>query len=188
MKYIRWSVVILLLLPISAFAFYKPVRLLVPEAFGVSCNEHKVCVDDSSQLESAVSLLNGSKSYLETRWGLSIGEPKIIFCSTEKCQSTFGLGQKAGFTFGSFGIAIAPRAWKQYYVAHELIHHWQADNFGSLALLKGEPWLIEGMAYSLSNDPRKELHEPFESCRQRFNDWHRSNADITLKDAVGRVL
>ena len=121
MKYIKWSAVILLLLPISAFAFFKPVRVLIPEAFGVSCNEHHVCVEDSSQLASVVPLLNDLKSYLETQWGLSIGEPKIIFCRSEKCQSTFGLGQKAGFTLGSFGIAIAPRGRKQYYVAHELI-------------------------------------------------------------------
>lgn len=188
MKYIRWSVAILFLLPISAFAFYKPVRVLIPEAFGVSCNEHNVCVEDSSQLEAAVSLLNDSKSYLETQWGLSIGETRIIFCSTKKCQSAFGLSQKAGFTFGAFGIAIAPRGWKQYYVAHELIHHWQADNFGNMALLNGESWFIEGMAYSLSNDPRKELHEPFESYRQRFNDWHRLNAGIPLKESVGGVL
>ena len=188
MKYVKWSVVIFLLVPISTFAFYKPVRVLAPETFGVSCNEQNVCAEDSSQLAAAVSLLNDSKSFLGTQWGLSIGKPKIIFCSSEKCQSTFGLGQKAGFTLGSFGIAIAPRGWKQYYVAHELIHHWQADNYGSIALLKGEQWLIEGMAYSLSNDPRKELHEPFESYRQRFNDWHRLNAGIPLKESVGGIL
>jgi hypothetical protein len=133
MKYMKWSVVILLLLPISAFAFYKPVRMLIPEAFGVSCNEHNVCVEDSSQIDIAVSLLNDSKRYLETQWSLSIREPKIIFCSTEKCQSEFGLSKMAGFTFSTFGIAIAPRGWKQYYVAHELIHYWQADNFGGMA-------------------------------------------------------
>lgn len=188
MKCFKWSVVILLLLPISAFAFYKPVRVLVPEAFGIRCGEHNICVEDSSQFDTAVSLLNESKRYLETQWGLSVGEPTIIFCSTEKCQSEFGLSQKAGFTFGAFGIVIAPRGWKQYYVAHELIHHWQADNFGSLALLNGEQWLIEGMAYVLSNDPRKELHEPFESYRKKFNDWYRLNVGVPLKKSVSDVL
>jgi hypothetical protein len=188
MKYIKWSAVIFLLLPFSAFAFYKPVRVLLPEVFGLSCSKHNVCVEDSSQLAAAVSLLNESKSYLETQWGLSIGDPKIIFCGTERCKSVFGVSNKAGFTFGSFGIAIAPRGWKNYYVAHELIHHWQASNFGSLALLNGDQWLIEGMAYSLSNDPRKKLHEPFESYRQKFNDWHRLNAGVPLKRSVGEVL
>lgn len=188
MKFIKLSVVILLVLPISTFAFYKPIRVLIPEPFGVSCNEQNVCVEDASQLAAAVALLNNSKRYLEMQWGLSIGEAKIIFCSTEKCQSAFGLSQKAGFTLGTFGITIAPRGWKQHYVAHELIHYWQAENFGNIALLNGERWLIEGMAYSLSNDPREKLHEPFESYRQRFNDWHRLHAGVPLKNSVGEVL
>lgn len=188
MKYSSWFVVILLLLPISALAFFRPVRALIPEAFGVRCNEQNLCIDDFSQFEAAELLLHDSKSYLATQWGLSIGEPKIIFCSTEQCRSAFGLSNKAGFTVGSFAIAIAPRAWQQHYVAHELIHHWQADSFGSLALLTGEQWLIEGMAYALSNDPRVALHEPFESYRQRFNDWYRRNADIPLKESLGGVL
>lgn len=188
MKYSRWLAVIFLLLPISALAFFKPVRALIPEAFGVRCNEQNLCIDDFSQLAAAESLLYNSKSYLATQWGLSIGEPKIIFCSTEQCRSAFGLSNKAGFNLGSFAIVIAPRGWQPHYVAHELIHHWQADSFGSLRLLSGEQWLIEGMAYALSNDPRIELHQPFESYRQRFNDWYRLNADIPLKESLGEVL
>lgn len=188
MNFIKCFVVIILLLPISAFALFKPIRVLIPEAFDVRCNEQNLCVDDVSQLDAAVSLLNDSKAYLERQWGLSIGDPSIIFCSTEKCQAAFGLSHRAGFTLGSFGIAIAPRGWQQHYVAHELIHHWQANHFGSLALLMGESWLIEGMAYSLSNDPRPELHEPFESYRQQFNNWYRLNTHIPLKDAVGTAL
>jgi len=188
MKYSRWIAVIFLLLPISALVFFKPVRVLIPEAFGVRCNQQNLCVDDFSELAKAESLLYDSKSDLARQWGLSIGETKIIFCSTEQCRSAFGLSNKAGFTLGSFAIAIAPRGWQQHYVAHELIHHWQADRFGSLVLLSGEKWLIEGMAYALSNDPRQELHQPFESYRQRFNDWHKLHADMPLEESLGGVL
>ncbi|MHB1656801.1 MAG: hypothetical protein ACYC43_02805 [Burkholderiales bacterium] len=188
MRYFIYGVAILLLLPISAFAFFKPSRILLPEAFGVSCNEHRVCVDDPSQFAAAATLSSDSKNYLEVQWGMSVGKPKIIFCSTEKCQSAFGLGKRAGFTVGTLGIVIAPRGWKPYYVAHELIHYWQADNFGNMALLKGKKWFVEGMAYSLSNDPRKRLHEPYESYRQKFNDWHRFNSGIPLKEAAGKEL
>jgi len=90
------------LLPISAFALFKPIRVLIPEAFNVRCNEQNLCVDDFSQLDAAVPLVNDSKAYLETQWRLSIGEPSIIFCSTEKCQAAFGLSQKAGFTLSRF--------------------------------------------------------------------------------------
>jgi hypothetical protein len=187
MNYTKWFLAVLLVVPASAFAFYKPVRVLIPETFGVHC-EHNICVDDLSQLATAVALLNTAKKYLETEHGLSVGEPRIVFCSTEACQRTFGLGQRAGFTFGTFGITIAPRGWKEHYIAHELIHYWQAENFGSLVLLNGEPWLTEGMAYALSNDPRKELHEPFEAYRQRFSAWHHLNAGVPLKKSFGEAL
>ena len=32
-------------------------------------------------------------------------------------------------------------------------------------------WLIEGMAYSLSEDPRRPLTEPWEAYRQQFEVW-----------------
>jgi hypothetical protein len=188
MKFAKWSIVALFLLPVSTFAFYRPIRVLMPEVFGVSCNEHRVCVDDPAMLDTAAALFSNSKRYLETQWGLSIEEPKIIFCSTEKCQNTFGHAKTAGYTLGTFGIVIQPRGWKEFYVVHELIHYWQSENYGSLVLLYGKPWVIEGMAYALSNDPRKDLHEPFESYRRQFTDWYRAHSDTPLKDSIDGVL
>jgi hypothetical protein len=188
MKYIKWLVAALLLFPLSAFAFYKPIRVLIPEAFGVTCHEHNVCVEDAAQFDTAAALLDVSKRELGTHWGLSVGEPKIVFCSTEKCRKTFGLSQRAGLTLGTLGILIAPRGWERHYVAHELIHYWQAETFGILTGLVGEQWLIEGMAYSLSNDPREKLHEPFESYRQKFTEWYRLNAGVPLKKSVSELL
>lgn len=188
MKYVILALMsVLVAAPAAAFSFYKPVRVLLPEAFGVRCDRN-LCLDDSAQRESAIALFNAAKERLETQQGLIIDNPKMIFCSTEKCRTTFGLGTKAGFTLGAFGVAIAPRGWKEFYVAHELIHYWQADNFGSLVLLNGEPWLIEGMAYALSNDPRQELHEPFETYRRKFSGWYRLTQDIPLRESVAEVL
>lgn len=179
--------VAILVLPATTFAFYKPARVLLPEAFGLRC-DHAICVDDSAQRASAETLLNTAKQRLGSQQGLFMGQPKIIFCSTEKCRRIFGLENRAGYTFGTFGIVIAPRGWTEYYVAHELIHYWQAENFGSLVLVNGKPWLIEGMAYALSGDPREELHEPFGSYRRRFTEWHQLNANIPLKKSVGEAL
>jgi hypothetical protein len=39
---------------------------------------------------------------------------------------------------------------------------------------RGPEWFIEGMAYSLSEDPRTELAEPFEQYRSQFEAWFRS--------------
>lgn len=188
MRYIKLLLLLLLVVvPVTALAIYKPVRVFLPEVFGISCDKN-ICVDDSSKRGTAVKLFNTAKENLRAQHGLIISKPKVIFCSTEKCQNTFGIGNKAGFAFGTFGIAIAPRGWKEYYVAHELIHYWQAENFGSLVPLTGEQWLTEGMAYALSNDPRKKLHEPFETYRQKFTEWHSLNKDSTLKKSVGEVL
>ena len=188
MKYLKWIIAVLALLSLSAFAFYKPTRLLIPQVFGISCSESGVCVDDPARRDTAAQIAVEAKQFLKTRWNLSVGNPKIIFCSTTKCQHTFGHARTAGFTFGTVGIVIEPRGWQRYYVVHELIHYWQSRTFGSLVRLRGKPWIIEGMAYSLSGDPRTTLHEPFETYRRKFAEWHHAHSDTPLRQSVGDLL
>ncbi len=188
MKHVKWILITLLLVPVSALTLYKPSRVLAPELFGVSCHANNICVDDITRLAAASALLDDARHYLATQWGLSIATPRIILCSTDLCQKTFGLSRRAGVTVSFFGILIAPRGWERHYVAHELIHYWQAETLGPLTGLTGEPWLTEGMAYALSGDPRETLQEPFESYRRRFNEWHRLQADAPLKDALAAAL
>jgi hypothetical protein len=53
-----------------------------------------------------------------------------------------------------------------------LIHHLQMENIGSLHALFFTPtWFIEGMAYSLSEDPRRPLPQPLEGWRSEFERW-----------------
>lgn len=186
-RYIVYSLLLLFAGCSATIAFYAPVRVLFPGAFGVAC-EHGVCVDDPGRRSHAVALYDAATNNLKVQQGLLIGEPKIVFCSTEECRDAFGLGKRAGYTLGTFGIAIAPRGWKRYYVAHELVHYWQAETFGSLALLSGESWLIEGMAYALSDDPRSELSEPFETYRREFLHWYDQQTDTPLEVSVGQAL
>ena len=51
--------------------------------------------------------------------------------------------------------------------------HRQAEEWGNLAMLTKPKWLIEGMAYTLSNDPRPKLSPPFEQWRVEFKSWYR---------------
>lgn len=183
----KWIGIILALTALIVIFRVKLIRVLLPEAFDIHCWQN-LCVEDVEKRNDADQLLNNSIKRIEKQYGLVIGEPKIIFCSTKSCLQTFGMGKKAGFTFGVFGIVIAPRGWKDYYVSHELIHYWQAKNFGSLVLIGGESWIIEGMAYSLSGDPRKRLADPFESYRSEFNNWYLRNTDQPLKKALGNLL
>ena len=177
-----------ILIPVSAFAFYKPIRVMMPEFFGINCQSSSLCVEDESQLARAAALVEDSKRHLSQNWGLSVGEPRFVFCSSEQCKQTFGLSKAAGLNVGTLGIVITPRGWSDHYVAHELIHYWQADNFGSLSLIFSESWVTEGMAYALSNDPRKELHEPFESYRKQFQEWHKLHLGVPLKEAIKEVI
>lgn len=189
MRVVTSVLLVILLFPIVALAFFNPSRVLVPEVFGTRCDQQNFCVDNAQKRLAAVELYSQSRRYLENRRGLKIGDPKIIFCSTDMCKDRFGLKNRAGYTAGTWGIVILPRGWTDYYVSHELIHYWQASNFGNLVLLRSDKqWLIEGMAYSLSNDPRETLSEPFEENRLKFRKWRQGNSDMSLLETVGKAL
>lgn len=56
---------------------------------------------------------------------------------------------------------------------HELIHHLQNERFGAVRNSFFKPtWFREGMAYSLSGDPRP-LPEPLQGYRAQFDAWFR---------------
>ncbi|MCU7827914.1 MAG: hypothetical protein KZQ85_02500 [Candidatus Thiodiazotropha sp. (ex Myrtea sp. 'scaly one' KF741663)] len=76
------------------------------------------------------------------------------------------------------GIVISPRGWELYYIRHEMIHHRQMEEIGVLAFLRAPEWLIEAMAYSLSEDPRKKLSDRWQKSRSQFDEW------ITVVDRV----
>ena len=58
-------------------------------------------------------------------------------------------------------------------VRHEMIHHWQAEQFGAAESAKNLPqWYVEGMAYEFSNDPRGTISSPVaQKHRARFRAW-----------------
>lgn len=178
---------ILLSMPALALAIYKPSRALTPETFGLQC-AYNLCLDDPAQRQPTARLVAEAKQQLRIGHGLTVGNPKIIVCYDETCRNTFGLGRRAGMTVGTFAIVIAPRGIARHYVAHELIHYWQGETFGNLVRWRGKPWVIEGMAYALSDDPRAELAPPFEGYRQRFLRWRRAHAELPMERLVADAL
>ena len=177
-----------LLTPGIALAFYKPSRVFVPGAFGLVCLKQNICLEDEEKVDVAERLVRSSIEDLRRKYSLVIDQPKVIFCSSEKCKNYFGLGRRAAYTLGTFGIVISPCAWQSHYLKHELIHYWQAKKFGNLALLTGEKWVIEGMAYSLSDDPREHLSEPFESYRREFRNWYKTVQTDSIASAIKQEL
>ena len=161
----------LVVVPLAAWFIVKPVRVIAPSFVGMHCATDAICIEDPTALEQATALYKESLAFVDQQVGSITGQPRFVFCSTEDCANRFGLGARSAVTVGTFGTVVGPKAWKDHYVRHELIHHLQGQRFGVLRCLLLPKWLIEGMAYSLSEDPRPTLNEPWQQYRQQFNEW-----------------
>jgi len=160
-----------LVLPLAAWAFVKPVRVLAPGLEGLTC-EGLVCVDDPARRAEATTLYREGVQFVQTSVGAMQSTPRALFCSTRACSEKLGLNRRNAYTVGTFAFVIGDRGWQPYYVRHELIHHLQNERLGSVRNSFFEPvWFREGMAYSLSEDPRRPLPEPLQEYRSRFEDW-----------------
>lgn len=164
--------VMLAAVPLLAWFLVKPVRVLAPHLAGVSCLSASVCIDDAARQQEAESLYAEGMAFVQASLDAVEGKPRIIFCASQTCADSFGLGARSAVTLATFGTVIGPGAWKPYYVRHELIHQLQAQRLGTFSLLFKPEWFVEGMAYALSQDPRAPLAEPFESHRKKFLAWH----------------
>ncbi len=165
-------VILILLAPIAAWAMYKPIRVLAPEwVENISCVSFDICIDDESRHPEATELYENALHFIADVVGPFQKNPRVIFCTTEACYQSFGFNKASASTVGKSGIVVSPRGWSVYYLRHEMIHHRQAEELGVLTSFLAREWFIEGMAYSLSNDPRQPLAEPWQQYRDRFEAW-----------------
>lgn len=183
----RLALLAFVIVPLAAWAIVKPVRVLVPGVGKTTCVSESVCVDDISKADEATRLYFEALAYVAGDVAPVRGYPKVIFCSSEKCAESYGLGARSAVTVGTFGTVIGPRAWHPYYVRHELIHYLQSERFGVIPLLLKPSWFVEGMAYALSQDPRAPLAEPFEGYRSRFLSWYGAIEKGALWREAGRL-
>ena len=168
----RWGVLLLVVVPVCAWFFVKPVRVLAPGLVAMACPTDTVCVDDPARYQVAAVLHADAVAFVSRTIAHLDKQPKVIFCSTDRCAQTFGLGARSAVTLGRWGTVIGPQAWLPYYVRHEMIHHLQAERIGVIQLLLEPSWWVEGMAYALSQDPRVPLAEPFQGYRSAFESWY----------------
>lgn len=182
------SAVLLVALPVAALAFVKPLRVVAPALMpGIACPRPNICTDDVARLDDAQRLYQAGYARATGAVGPFQRVPRAVFCATPACADTFGIGRRAAEAVGNLGLVIAPRGWKPFYVAHELIHFRQAESLGNLAVATQPRWLIEGMAYALSDDPRHPLSEPFEQWRSRFEAWQAGLGTRDLWEAAKDV-
>jgi len=162
-----------LALPLAAWAFVKPVRVLAPQLEGLEC-EGLVCVDDPARRAEATTLYRNAARFVQNSVGDMQTAPRAVFCTTPACSEKFGINRRNAYTVGTFALVIGDRGWQPYFVRHELIHCLQNERFGSVRNSFFKPvWFREGMAYSLSGDPRRPLPEPLQEYRSRFEDWYK---------------
>ena len=167
----RLALILLTVVPVLAWAVVKPVRVILPEVAGTTCVSSTLCIDDASQVERAQGLYSEALAFVTANIAEVEGAPRVVFCSTQACADSFGLGARSAVTLGTMGTVIGPKAWKAHYARHELIHYVQGKKLGVLPLLAKPSWFVEGMAYGLSEDPRAPLAEPFEGYRKDFLAW-----------------
>ena len=161
-----------ILAPFAAWAMYKPVRVLAPEwVDGVVCISSEICMEDESRRQEAEILYNDAVHDVSSIVGAFHQYPRVIFCSTENCYRSFGFKRASATAVGTSGIVISPRGWKPFYLRHEMIHYRQSEELGVFSSLLKPEWFIEGMAYSLSNDPRPQLSRRWQKDREKFDVW-----------------
>jgi hypothetical protein len=188
MKAFKWFILLLTLIVLCIFIFFKPSRVLIPEVNAVVCATGSICMDDLSRLRQAETLLADAVIDVERKLGKLENFPKAIFCSTQSCYEKFGFRHSSASAVGKTAIVVGPRGWKSFYIKHELIHYWQAENIGVIRMLFVDEWFKEGMAYFLSDDPRTELQEPWQTYRIRFSDWYNTAGPQNLSVAVEQFL
>lgn len=166
------TVLVVLAVPLAAWAFVKPVRALAPQLAGLDC-EGRVCVDDPARRAQATAMYRNAVAFVQTRVGDMETTPRAVFCSTRACSEKFGLGHRNAYNVGLAALVIGYRGWYPFFVRHELIHHLQIERLGSVRMWLFKPiWFREGMAYSLSKDPRRPLVQPLEGYRSEFETWY----------------
>lgn len=173
MKKIQFVLVVFVFaLSLTAWATLKPIRVLAPSwVENISCINSTICIDDKSRYSEALELYDNALDVVSESAGKFKNKPVMIFCTKLDCFQSFGFNKAAGQTVGKSGIIISPRGWKPHYIRHEMIHYRQAEELGVLGSFFKPEWFIEGMAYSLSNDPREKLSDRWQKSRSKFDYW-----------------
>ncbi len=180
-KTIAGILLALIALPIVTAGCVKPLRVLTPELFGMTCATDRICVEDPTTFDRARVLRNDAVTFVQNRFGPLEKMPKVLFCASKECFSTFGHPEFAAQHVAGTGTTVINEiGWHDYILRHEMIHQWQQEQFGLLPYASGLPrWYIEGMAYELSEDPRTTIpniaaqgfREEFKAWVAAGNDW-----------------
>ncbi len=129
-----------------------------------------------------------ARQFVEAAVGPMERKPRVVFCSTDICFHSFGLGRRPPATLGTVAIVVSPRAWQLHYGCHEMLHHAQNERLGSLkAWLASPEWFVEGMPILSAKTRRPVLSEPWQHDRTKFEVWFRQVDTDRLWEAAARL-
>jgi hypothetical protein len=160
------------ILAVTTSLFYvKPLKFLMPYLSGVKCYG-SVCIDDSSKLQSALSLYSSAVEDLQ-KAGITIQHnPKFVYCTTSKCYQSFGGGRERAISFPFLGTVISPESWQAYISQHELVHWFQFSEIGAISIMRKPEWFREGMAYYFSGAPDSDIPTHYLPMIEKYREWH----------------
>ena len=161
-----------------ALIAYKPTRVLWPEVVGLKRTIGDVYVDNARNSLQAAKLLDASIEEISRKGFFFKKLPRILFCFYQRTYELLGFKKSAARTVDGLAIVLGPNGIQGFYLKHELIHYWQHENLGWFYAKHYPAWFVEGMAYSLSDDPRHPIAQPWESYRARFEAWYATNSNI----------
>ena len=169
-KALLLAVVATAAIPVAAWGFFKPVRIVAPQLNGVAC-AGAVCVEDMSTLPAALQLHSEAMSNVAAKLRPLRSPPRAVFCSTRACYHSFGGGMERGVTLFALGVIIPPESWQVYIVEHELIHMLQAQELGLLGRERTPAWFKEGMPFFVSAAPAFDVPDYAQPLIAEYQAW-----------------
>lgn len=155
--------------PITAWAFFKPIRIVAPQLNGVTC-VGAICVDSMATLPAAMQLHSDAMSNVAEKLRPLKSPPLAVFCSTRSCYESFG-GVGRGITVFHLGVVIPPESWQTYIVEHEFIHMLQAQELGLRGRERTPLWFKEGMPFFISDPPPFDLPDYAKPLVEQYAAW-----------------
>lgn len=160
---------LLMTVAVSA-AFAKPLRLVGPLMFGLSCSE-QVCVEEAGDITHAIKLMSAASKEVEALTGQTLPSRRMVLCSTSQCYQNFGGGQERAISFPWLGTVVAGPVWQRHIIRHELIHWLQFERFGAVETMSHPVWFREGMAYALSGAPDWDIPDHYQPMIAQYRRW-----------------
>ena len=135
----------------------RALKLFRPTLFGMEAIAPRTYVDKampSDQREQILKIVSDSEARVARYYGNVSTRPELFFYSSQDSFQSFGGASETGLTFLGRASLFSPRGRSVPIVAHEWSHVEFQSRVGLWHLLKVPRWFDEGLAVTVSEEPR----------------------------------